>query len=477
MRTLSVLIAALAVAEAAPELRRAVTSSSATVSSNDGKNKLNTTTAPVKGNGNPNGASQWSISMDDTSTGYLQAIDGFGAAITDATVSVISALSSSDQTALLNKIFSSSGANFNLLRHTIGGSDLSPTEYTYDDTKNDNALAQFSLGQYGNAMTALLKKVAGIQSGIKLLGSVWSVPGWLKLNGVIDGNTTNNNLDLSKGSIIAQYFVKYIQAFQNASVTVNYLTVQNEPLNSQSGYPTCYVSQQDEVNLINNYLGPAFKKAGITTQIWGYDHNTDVPSYPQYVLNNAGSYVNTTAWHCYAQNNNWGVLSDFHKNNTNVKQYMTECWTSPNTGWDQVLGFTSGPLQNWASGVIAWTLGSDTNYGPHLSGGCSSCRGLVTVDTSNKNYTLNTDFYFLAQYSKYIQRGATMLNTTGSYSYGNGQQVQAVAALNPDKSRTLVFWNGFNNQVYLTLTTKSGETWSGPLYAQSATTWTLPASP
>lgn len=68
----------------------------------------------------------------------------------------------------------------------------------------------------------------------------------------------------------------------------------------------------------------------------------DVPSYPQAVLDGASSYVSTVAWHCYAQNNNWSVLTDFHNTNPNVQQYMTECWTSETNDWYSTIDFTMG---------------------------------------------------------------------------------------------------------------------------------------
>ena len=131
-------------------------------------------------------------------------------------------------------------------------------------------------------------------------------------------------------------------------------------------------------------------------------------------------------------------------------------------------------MQNWASGAIAWTLGTDTNYGPHLPGGCSSCRGLVEVDTSAGTYSKTLDYYFMGQFSRYVPRGAIALSTTGSYDYGSGSKIEVAAFLNTDGSRTLVIQNGFGNGVYLTVTFQSGETWSGPLYTQSLTTWLLP---
>jgi len=202
-----------------------------------------------------------------------------------------------------------------------------------------------------------------------------------------------------------------------------------------------------------------------------------VPSYPQTVLQEAPSFVNTVAWHCYAQNNNWSTLTDFHTANPGVAQYMTECWTSSSfTPWNQASSFTVGPLQNWAAGAIAWTLGTDTNQGPHLSGSgaCSSCRGLVTVDTAAGTYEMQVDYYMMGQYSKFMPRGATVLQGGGSFTYPDGTGVQSVASLNPDGSRTVVIENKIASDLYLTLTTKSGQTWSGLVHQSSVVTWILP---
>lgn len=194
------------------------------------------------------------------------------------------------------------------------------------------------------------------------------------------------------------------------------------------------------------------------------------------MLDEASSYVPAVAWHCYANPLDWSVLTDFHNANPNTLQYMTECWTSPTTSWSQAADFTMGPLQNWASGAIAWNLGSDTSYGPHLSsGGCTTCRGLVVVDTSALTYTLQIDYYMMAQFSKFMPSGATVLNGTGSYTYGDGTGIESVATLNPDGSKTIVMTNKFANDIYVTVDLQSGSSWSGRVYENSVVTWVLPA--
>lgn len=126
---------------------------------------------------------------------------------------------------------------------------------------------------------------------------------------------------------------------------------------------------------------------------------------------------------------------------------------------------------------MAWTLGSDTSYGPHLSsGGCTTCRGLVVVDTSAKTYSFAIDYYMLAQFSKFMPSGATVLDGSGSYSFSDGTGIQSVASVNPDGSRTVVMTNKFGNDVYVTVNFQSGGSWSGRVYQNSVVTWVLPAS-
>ena len=181
------------------------------------------------------------------------------------------------------------------------------------------------------------------------------------------------------------------------------------------------------------------------------------------------------AWHCYANPLNWTVLTAFKQSNPNVVQYMTECWTPSSGSWHQAADFTMGPLQNWASGVDAWTLGTNAQDGPHLSsGGCDSCTGLVTIN--NGEYTFQTAYYMMAQFSKFMPVGATVLSGTGSYTYSSGAGVESVASLNPDQTRTVVIENTFGNDIYVTLSTSSGEEWSGNVPTNSVTTWLLPAA-
>lgn len=287
---LSVILAGLAGSVAAiPALAPRQSSSQAYASNNGLSLALSSIQGPVLGGGGANGESTWSLSIDDTSSGYKQTITGFGGALTDSTVTTFNMLDSDTLSQLLNDLMTSQGASFSLLRHTIGASDLSgDPAYTYDDSgsaSNPN-LNGFNLGGRGNAMANMLASMKNLNGNTKILGSPWSPPGWMKLNGDIDGNTTCNNLNdgyltscpatgPDVASYFAQYFVDYINAYNNIGATIDAITIQNEPLNSQAGYPTMYVYADESANLIQNYVGPALSNAGLgSVQIWALDHNT-----------------------------------------------------------------------------------------------------------------------------------------------------------------------------------------------------------
>lgn len=205
--------------------------------------------------------------------------------MTDATVSVFSALSDSQKSALLDDLFtttSNDGVAFSLLRHTIGPSDLSGELYSYDNN-TDSSLAKFDLTPAGTSMVSWISKFKSANPAIKLLGSLWSPPGWMKANGVMTGKTADNNLSPTYVDAFAQYFVKYIKAFDSGGASVDAITIQNEPLNSNAGYPTMYISADQSASLIQENIGPALKSADLSTEIWAYDHNTGKCSFSRAV--------------------------------------------------------------------------------------------------------------------------------------------------------------------------------------------------
>ncbi len=245
----------------------------------DGKYKIGAYSPPVFGPGHPGSSSTWSLSIDDTPSGYKQKVTGFGAAVTETTVDVFNRLSADELAKLLKELMTPEGINFSIMRHTIGSSDLSPEPaMSYDDNGGnagsvDLTLSHFDIGDRGLAMAAMLKSMRELNQEMTILGSCWGVPGWMKVDGMLVG-AGNNTLNHAYSAQYGDYFVKYIQAFEAAGAHIDAITIQNEPLNNNSGMPSMVIEAAESGQLIHDFVGPALRGAGLETEIWAYDHNT-----------------------------------------------------------------------------------------------------------------------------------------------------------------------------------------------------------
>ena len=127
----------------------------------------------------------------------------------------------------------------------------------------------------GTGVIPLLKEILAINPNIKIMGSPWSPPVWMKDN----GNSVGGSLKPEYYDAYAQYFVKYIQQMKAQGITIDAITPQNEPLHPGNN-PSMLMLAEQQSNFIKNSLGPAFQAAGITTKIIIYDHNLDKTDYP-----------------------------------------------------------------------------------------------------------------------------------------------------------------------------------------------------
>ncbi|KAA8916712.1 hypothetical protein TRICI_001138 [Trichomonascus ciferrii] len=418
----------------------------------------------------------------NSSNGKRQEILGFGHTWTDSTVENFNKLSSEDYDNLMQDLFSQQGNNMGFMRHTIGSSDLSGSDYSYAD---GGSLDDFNLGNDGTAMAKMLADMGKYKGDVALLGAPWSAPGWMKNNNQFiadethDGNhnakdNTFNNKHLND---LAEYFSKYVDAFKKYGVSVNAISPQNEPLNWPSGYPTMYMSAEDQSNLISSKLGKAMKEKNV--EIWAYDHNTDNVSYPETVLNNNKDTVSGIAWHCYqSPHADYSVLSDFHKSHPDTLQFMTECASIQPTGGNIDFNVANNfilPVQNYASGATMWVLGTDENYGPHTSGGCQNCAGAITVQSGK--YIKNHDYYMVGQFSRFIRRGAYNYEVTegNEGSADTENQFYVLAEKNPDGSWAMVFMNNMPNDQEVELSFNDDTpSWKGTVPRSTVTTWVLP---
>jgi len=375
------------------------------------------------------------INIDTTQ--IYQTIDGFGYTLTGGSATLIYSLPAEKRAALLNELFATDSTfiGISYLRISIGASDLSAAPYTYDDIasgQTDVPLAHFSLSSEMPYLIPLLKEIIAINPDIKILGSPWSAPVWMKTNNSFVGGS----LDPAYYQAYANYFVKYIQGMTAEGIKIDAITIQNEPLNPYNN-PSMEMSSTQQADFLKNHLGPAFSDAGITTKILLYDHNCDVITYPLSILADPGAraYADGSAFHLYG--GSITALTEVHDAHPDKNIYFTEQYTSSTGDFGGDLNWhlknlIIGATRNWSRNVLEWNLANNTSMGPHTLGGCSTCLGALTIST---NITRNVSYYIIAHASKFVRPGSVRINSNIAGS------LQNVAFQRPDGKKVLIVLN------------------------------------
>lgn len=437
---------------------------------------------------------QVNVSVDDSRT--YQAISGFGAAFTDSSTYLMAQLKSYNPAAyatMMNQLFSSSGIGLAFWRVPMGSSDFNSTNtpWTDDDTPgpSSNPTQYFALTPMDTGhIIPVLKDALAINPGLKIFATPWSPPAWMKSNGSMICNTGGGNSSLLSQyyQAYADYFVKWIQAYQANGVPIWAVTPQNEPLYCPTNYPGSSWDPASEATWVHNYLEPDLASAGLATKVLGYDHNWDALWFPQQLLSSsaAGDFAGI-AWHCYDYNSDPTMGSVIHNEYSGIDQYETEC--SSNTGPTDLTPYTTSgmaalAIQNWAKGVELWNVALNSSDGPHL-GGCPNCVPLVTINTTtdssghvtSASYALDNIYYQLGQFSKFVAVGATHIASTvnahgvitAAFRNPDGQEV--LVATNPGSAAATfeVTWNGQGSFAY-TLPSQATVTFEGPVPAAPA---------
>ena len=367
----------------------------------------------------------------------FQTVDGFGYTLTDASAELIDGLPSSMKDELLKELFGgdSTSIRVSYLRVSIGASDLSTSVYTYNDLpagQTDPELQNFSLRKDQSKVVPLLKSILAINPSIKILGSPWTPPSWMKTNNSPKGGS----LLPQYYTTYANYFVRYIQAMKAEGITIDAITPQNEPLHPENN-PSMFMSAEQQADFIKNHLGPAFRANNITTKIIIYDHNCDNTAYPLSILQDpaANAFVDGSAFHLYA--GDISALSTVRNAFPNKNVYFTEQYTASNGDFGGDLKWhlknvIIGSMRNWSSNALEWNLANDPGFSMHTPGGCTTCKGALTIGSG---ITRNVSYYIIAHASKFVPPGSVRIGSNNAGSLYN------VAFKRPDGKKVLVVLN------------------------------------
>ncbi len=405
----------------------------------------------------------------------LQQIDGFGAALTGSSAYLINRkMSAAQRRNLLEELFDpAKGIGISYLRMTIGASDFSLSDFTYNDLpagETDFDLNHFSIDKDKDDVIPVFKQILSFAPGISIMGSPWSAPAWMKTNNSLKGG----KLKPEAYDVYARYFVKYIKAYEAEGIPIAAITPQNEPLHFTANYPCMEMQASDQLVFIRDFLGPAFQEEGLATRIITYDHNWDNTQYAISILNDpvAKEYVSGSAFHAYG--GDVSAMSVVHNAHPDRGLYFTEIsggeWATnfaDNLQWNMSNIFI-GTTRNWSKNVLLWNLALDENHGPK-NNGCQDCRGVVTIHSASGSVTRNVEYYSIGHFSRFVRPGAHRIAST---TFGGSTGLDHVAFVNADGSNVVVVSNASSEARTFSILWETGQfEYSLPAKSVVTLTW------
>ncbi len=377
-----------------------------------------------------------SIIIDESQT--FQTIDGFGNCLTGGSATLLHKMDPANRTAILKEIFATNDNNIGIsyLRISIGASDLSEKVFSYNDLpdgETDPQMSRFSIDIEKTDLIPIIKEILAINPDIKIMGSPWSAPTWMKTN----NNSKGGSLKPEYYDAYALYFVKYLKSMKAEGINIDAITIQNEPLHPGNN-PSMYMTAEDQVKFIKQSLGPAFAAAKLSTKIIVYDHNADKPKYPLTIYKDqeAAKYVDGSAFHLYG--GSIDALTPVHEAFPNKNLYFTEQWVGApgklagDLAW-HVRTLIIGATRNWCRTVLEWNLAADPKNDPHTIGGCTQCLGTITIE--GNSITRNPAYYILAHAAKFVRPGSVRIGSNTSKELPN------VAFKTPDGKIVVIVQN------------------------------------
>jgi glucosylceramidase len=279
--------------------------------------------------------------------------------------------------------------------------------------------------------------VLAINPEVFTLANPWTAPPWMKANDSYDNNGLAGSVQPRYYSALAQYFVKFIEAYEARGVPIDAITPMNEP-SCSCRWPGSDLSSADDATFLPQYLAPALGAAGLHPTIFGVD-DTELADAQALLSGPAAPTLGGIAFHCYK---GLGQMSALHAEYPTEDIILSEC--SPGIIPYATAEVPIDATRNWASAVQLWNLALDPARGPYETiWGCPGCTGVVTVDEQAGTPSLGLNYYQYGQTTKYVDPGAVRIFSTRLVrdGYGVTRGVDDVAFVNPDGSKVLVAYN------------------------------------
>jgi glucosylceramidase len=383
----------------------------------------------------------------------FQTFLGIGGALTDASAETFSKMPKEKQAELLQAYYDTKkGIGYTLARTNINSCDFSSGSYTYV-SEGDKELKSFNIEHDLQFRIPFIKKAIATAGGkLTLFVSPWSPPAYMK----------NNNDMLHGGKLKpeyfqtwADYFVKFIKAYEKAGIPVWGMTIQNEPMATQK-WESCIYTADDERDFLKYFLGPTIQKAGLEDKrIIVWDHNRDLMFQRADVIfgdPEASKYAWGMGFHWYESWSGGDKMFDnvrfVHEAWPDKNLLFTEgCPESFNAGmynyWGLGEAYGRNMINDFNNGSVGWTdwnvLLDETGGPNHVH---NFCFAPVHGNTKTGELIYTNSYYYIGHFSKFIRPGAKRIISSASRS-----QLLTTAFINDDGKVAVIVMNQSNLKI------------------------------
>ena len=383
----------------------------------------------------------------------FQKLIGIGGALTDASAETFYKIPAASQQELLRAYYDTvNGIGYTLARTNINSCDFSSDTYTYV-ADNDKDLKTFNLAHDEKYKIPFIKEVQkAANNNLTLFVSPWSPPAWMKDNNdMLHGGKLKDDFKQSW----ANYYVKFIKAYEAEGMPVWGLTVQNEPMAKQT-WESCIYTAEDERDFIKNYLGPTLASNGLGSKnLICWDHNRDlIYQRASTILSDADAakYIWGIGFHWYETwtgsamqfENLHRVAESFPSKNLIFTEGCAESFKPERINeWTWGERYGTSMVNDFNNGTVAWTdwnILLDEKGGPNHVG--NFCFAPVHADTKTGKLIYTNSYYYIGQFSKFIRPWAQRV-----ISLSNRDKLQTTAFINANGKLAIVVLNTSNDKI------------------------------
>ncbi|MDE3213357.1 MAG: glycosyl hydrolase, partial [Bacteroidota bacterium] len=344
------------------------------------------------------------------------------------------------------------GIGYTLARTNIQSCDFSSSSYSYVK-EGDKALSTFSIAHDLTYKIPLIKKAIAAAGGkLTLFASPWSPPAFMKTN---DNVLHGGHLKPEFYQSWANFYGKFIRAYARQGINVWGITIQNEPMATQT-WESCVYTADEERDFLKNYLGPTLHKEGLGNKkiiIW--DHNRDlIYQRASTILEDpsAAKYAWGIGYHWYEDwsggDQEFDNVERVHESFPSKNLIFTEGCEFPFKlsglkDWKLGERYGRSMIHDFNDGAVGWTdwnILLDEKGGPNHVG--NFCYAPVHAMTQTGELVYTNSFYYIGQFSKFVRPGAKRISIAPSRT-----ALEATGFLNKDGKVVVIVMNSGDRKV------------------------------